>query len=667
LPGKKTASTVIEKIFMNEDLSEVLGNGIWPFFLYPWLISENVDANMLFKEKSYLDEFYSKATSGDNKSQLVMFYVCMNEIDPFDKNMAMDWLKEAAKGGLAEAEYLLGRFKLIGFHIDKSKLEAIKLIQKAANNGLCEAQLKAAEIANAYGHIEEEEQFYEMAAMQGDPEALTRIADRYDDEGNYDEAFKRYMDIAEQSGTLPCYDRARYKLAQYYANGTGCSKSKEKAVYFYKKVAFSRAFSEEIEGVKVWYDYRVNYILNSQILLIVLALHGGFDKYINDDDFQKISADLVEGGLLDYLSFFNEYARSHSNHEIKDVLQYYIDELNVEELMPGCNRGVRATKALLLGYVNTSRSEKKTKETNIRLEEANINLVEANKQIIKIEAEKRKTIENMMAMFAHKFRGSLHSITYNMEHDGDVRLYQEAVAIMRGLLDVFSLLSTDPDRLKQRLRKDSSGEGSLKEVARHTLAIVIQQLLSAAGRDKIRQHYHAYAVRKRIVPIDTSRIEWREHHLDIERTLQQQWECEWSSQLKNSASLEQLQQWINEHIASFNIIGFDRNIHFQPNGITDSLVTIVLNELLVNAFKYYDSAERSSICVELESESTFELLRVSNPSTRTERSQYKGSGKGHDYLVEVAERIEGFFKKPKPQDHFIVEFSFPSWALTEEN
>ena len=74
---------------MNKDLSEVMGNVIWTFFLYDWLISQNVDSRKLFEENSYLDEFYSKATSEDNKAQLVMFYVCMNEIGIFKKDTAI--------------------------------------------------------------------------------------------------------------------------------------------------------------------------------------------------------------------------------------------------------------------------------------------------------------------------------------------------------------------------------------------------------------------------------------------------------------------------------------------------------------------------------------------------------------------------------------------------
>ena len=79
-------------------------------------------------------------------------------------------------------------------------------------------------------------------------------------------------------------------------------------------------------------------------------------------------------------------------------------------------------------------------------------------------AKKDKELEDMMSMFAHKFRSPLDAIIYNTNHENNPKLYIEAAQTMRGLLDVFSIISTDEKVLKNKIKADNSSKIVPEEV-----------------------------------------------------------------------------------------------------------------------------------------------------------------------------------------------------------
>ena len=90
--AKKTVSTVIDNRLVNmnideinKDINKATVQNILSFFnSADWSDNLNLDTERLLKDKSYVDDFYEKANSGDNKSQLIMFYVEMiNNINSF--------------------------------------------------------------------------------------------------------------------------------------------------------------------------------------------------------------------------------------------------------------------------------------------------------------------------------------------------------------------------------------------------------------------------------------------------------------------------------------------------------------------------------------------------------------------------------------------------------
>ncbi len=298
------------------------------------------------------------------------------------------------------------------------------------------------------------------------------------------------------------------------------------------------------------------------------------------------------------------------------------------------------------------------------LEQKNQELEETNKQLKAKEAE----LVDIMAMFAHKFRGPLDSILYGLDHGGDTKLYREATHVMRGLLDIFSLISMDEQRLQSSLRDDHQGEGRLSVLLVGVLKTVVLHLLNSPGRKKIRQHYQGYAIRTGLAPEGTDRKTWIDNYLSTEARLQQEWEAGWAELIAKETPLDALLAWLEDRFFRLELSAFERDdIRFDPYGVTASLLNIVLNEFLVNLFKYYTSTHAAPVRLGWESEEEGERLRLKNPSSRDERRISKGSHKGHSFLNVLAHKIGGSFKyEIITVDEVVTEFYFPAWALTKE-
>jgi len=287
-------------------------------------------------------------------------------------------------------------------------------------------------------------------------------------------------------------------------------------------------------------------------------------------------------------------------------------------------------------------------------------LEEKNKQLQASQIE----LEDMMSMFAHKFRSPLDAIIYNTQHENQVALYTEAAQTMRGLLNIFSIISTDADILKDKIKQDYQGSGQLEAVFSKTLDMILLHLLSVSGAEKIQQHYLSYAKTHDQCAELVSYKTWCEEYFELEQVLQSAWEASYAQLLSQSATLEQRLAWLEEHFFKLELIGFERaDIQFKEYGVTESLLTILLNEILVNAFKYYSSASKQPVILEWIEREGYQVLLCRNPSIRSERTIIKGSHKGHVFLSTLARKTGSLFNKPIPQDNFIVEFGIPNELL----
>lgn len=282
--------------------------------------------------------------------------------------------------------------------------------------------------------------------------------------------------------------------------------------------------------------------------------------------------------------------------------------------------------------------------------------------------QQEKDLEDMMSMFAHKFRSPLDAIIYNTSHDNNPKLYAEAAQTMRGLLDIFSIISADDKTLPANIKADCQGKARLNTVLSKTLNMILLHLLSASGAEKIHQHYLAYAKAHGKIAASVTDKEWYDDHFELEQALQAEWEQDFAVLLSQSVPLTVRLEWLEQHFFKLELIGFDRDdIQFKEYAVTESLLTILLNEILVNAFKYYSSETRQAVVLEWLERDGKQILSCRNPSVRRERTTIKGSGKGHTFLSALARKIDGQFTKPKPQDDFVLEFGIPDELLVSKS
>ncbi|WP_198007903.1 tetratricopeptide repeat protein [Methylovulum miyakonense] len=296
------------------------------------------------------------------------------------------------------------------------------------------------------------------------------------------------------------------------------------------------------------------------------------------------------------------------------------------------------------------------------------NYTEGCESLEKKIVQQEKELEDMMSMFAHKFRSPLDAIIYNTSHDNNPKLYAEAAQTMRGLLDIFSIISTDEKILTEKIKADCQGNAHLNTVLSKTLNMILLHLLSVSGTEKIHQHYLAYAKAHGKVAASVTDKEWYDEHFELEQALQAEWEQDFAALLSQSAPLAERLAWLEQHFFKLELIGFDRDdIQFKEYAVTESLLTILLNEILVNAFKYYSSETRQAVVLEWSERDGKQILSCRNPSIRRERDVIKGSGKGHTFLSALARKIGGQFTKPKPQDDFVLEFGIPDELLVSNS
>ncbi len=344
--------------------------------------------------------------------------------------------------------------------------------------------------------------------------------------------------------------------------------------------------------------------------------------------------------------------------EIKDKINQYF-----ELIEQGNYEG--ATVLVEQGFKHYDDDEKKVYYKFIhKTQELNETVEKLNKTVEKLK-QKDQELEDMMSMFAHKFRSPLDAIFYNTTHGNEQNLYKEAAQTMRGLLDVFSIISTDEILLKEKLKDDVQGKGRLINVLNSTLKMALLHLLSRSAVDKIRQHYISYAIQHGKVDNKVTPKVWYDDYDELELSLQSEWEKNFSELISNTFDLDDQLKWIDEHFFKLEVIGFNRDdIQFKEYGVTESFLVILLNEIIINAFKYCASETKAAVILKLVDNGDHQTIECHNPSTLSERTnRNKGSGKGHTFLSALARKINSNFIKPKYQDDFVIRFSISNQLL----
>jgi hypothetical protein len=254
---------------------------------------------------------------------------------------------------------------------------------------------------------------------------------------------------------------------------------------------------------------------------------------------------------------------------------------------------------------------------------------------------KNKEQEDVMALVAHKFRGSLDRIIYNTDHENSPWVHREAVSTMRGLLDIFSLISTDTELLRRKLQQDHSGDSSLEQVAIRSLGLALGQLLSRRGSERIQQHFLSYARDNALVPGATRLRDWHERHLRLGEQLRGEWEQS-LMELLPRADLPLLCEWVGARCFPLHTRGFaDAPIRFTAYGTTESFLTILLTESFTNLFKYSACSDHAPARAWCDLADGHVQLGFSNPTTPSAAAMVKGSGRGHDFLRLLTEKLDG--------------------------
>lgn len=301
--------------------------------------------------------------------------------------------------------------------------------------------------------------------------------------------------------------------------------------------------------------------------------------------------------------------------------------------------------------------------------EAQREIHEIEKKVL-AEQAKREAVEDMMAMFAHKFRGSLDSILFNTTHRMEAKVFADAARTMNGLLDVFSVVSMRPEKLVASLQSDQFGDGSPESVLFHSLKLALIQLLSPRNQRRISPHYLAYAKRSGSAPSDLTLSSWarEERWQELERRYQSQWESDVGNMLAEG-SLDETACWMREHLVSFRIDGFSSStIRFAEFGPTASLLTVVFTEVLVNAIKHSDSAAQGEIVASWQELPDGVRFICTNSSTRESRQREasRGSGRGHSFLKAIAGHLGGSFVPKIYDDPSCVTFFIPPSVMRVE-
>ncbi|MEK8020884.1 MAG: tetratricopeptide repeat protein, partial [Candidatus Parabeggiatoa sp.] len=551
------------------------------------------------------------------------------------------WLEKSAKQGNVDAQYNLGIAYLNGKGIAKDYEKAADWWRKAAEQGNANAQNN---LGVAYEKGQGITQDYEIAvnwwgkaAKQGHISAQFNLAKIYDKQKNEavqnKTSFEWLCQVAASLVSLnekidddttifePIFDKddvdylnqqdnavTQVILALLYKTGNAVQKDEQQAFSLFQKAA-------QQQDILAQYCLGLAYMEGKGIAVNIEKAREQFQKNIDR---------LKEKQVFSYIPF------SLGRNDTEDSQDYPLD--------------VRQWIALLARDKLSLLDERA-----------------ARQQL----AAAKQDLEDIMAMFAHKFRGPLQKIEYHVEKGHPAKRSLDAIHTMRGLLDIFSVISTNPTQLRDLLKQDRQGKGTLLSVLEKSLILAIYQLLSINQVDKIRQHYFAYAKRMGQIPSTITRLVWEDEYFELEEQLQSEWEDKFTT-LLNDSHLDDIVAWMDKRFFPIHIQGFtDNPIRFACHGTTVSVLTIVMTEMILNAIKYYASENRIPLQLQWYCEKDVCHFVSQNPTAIEEQSG-KGSGRGHKFLGLIAKQLGGDFPKPRFQDDYVAEFCMPTHLLIEE-
>jgi|GEM_PF-6182900 len=233
---------------------------------------------------------------------------------------------------------------------------------------------------------------------------------------------------------------------------------------------------------------------------------------------------------------------------------------------------------------------------------------------------------NLMGFIAHSTRGDLISLETSLKHGDDVQATQTIVTTIKKEMELFSFLSSNPDEIIDQMKHDLTGKVSLTELINHVVSTTTLMMLSpeSRGRRLINHRYWAIAKDQSLVPTGMSRKEFLESSklINLQKSL-------FIDFLKIMNDPESVDKWMKKHFGTINI-NIDESVHIEmsQNGMRSTVLSAILSELFVNAFKYGASGYSEIIALNCISSADSYIFSCTNPSAKMEQLRGKGSHKG---------------------------------------
>lgn len=150
---------------------------------------------------------------------------------PKNRDLGVEYLKQAAEAGYVPAQYTLASLYLEGQSVLDDRQQAMDYLIQAANNGWVDAQLKLAQTMIQFSLPQYDKAAFhwaQKAAKQQHAEALLMLGNCYYDgigtEIDYNQAFTIYQHLAARDHFL-----AQYKVGQMLLEGQGTEKDPDAA------------------------------------------------------------------------------------------------------------------------------------------------------------------------------------------------------------------------------------------------------------------------------------------------------------------------------------------------------------------------------------------------------------------------------------------------------
>lgn len=286
-----------------------------------------------------------------------------------------------------------------------------------------------------------------------------------------------------------------------------------------------------------------------------------------------------------------------------------------------------------------------------------VNNDEAVKENVKLKKDVER-LKDLMSTFSHGLSGGVSSVIYAAEHGMDSKLLSNIGRTLQGMLDITSLVSYAPEKLVLKLQEDNEGENTLMHVLHKALWRVCIDFVSKRNVDRMGKFYFNFAKREKLISADTTFLFWRQEKAmrDIRATIRAGWELD-VNKYSAPEDFDDLLAWCKLNLMCIRVFGVDSINRFSHAGVKESLLLVILTEMLFNAMKAYDT--ESTVPINLTWDDTTATVKCTNPTSENARNRGEGSGRGLNFLSLIAENVGGEFVPPSWDDNEVVtSFSF---------